>query len=340
MPGRVVVVGSINVDLVVTAPRLPAPGETVLGGTFARHHGGKGANQAVAAARLGATTSLIGAVGDDDVGRESRLALASEGVDHAEVAGIGGDSTGVALIVVAPDGQNAIAVAPGANAALTPVAVEQGLRRAAVGQADVVLVGHEIPTGSAAAALRAGRLAGAITVLNPAPAAGIEAELLALADVITPNEVELAELARAAGVERPVRGAAVTSEETIEAARRLLAGVGPETAARAVLVSLGAAGAILVTSTAAVTVPAPQVAATDATGAGDALNGALAAGLADGIELEAAARRAVLAASLSTTQPGARDGLPTVAELEAFGESGRRDRDQCAPSAVTQAENA
>jgi ribokinase len=336
----VVVVGSINVDLVVTAPRLPAPGETVLGGTFARHHGGKGGNQAVAAARLGAVTSLMAAVGDDELGRDARLTLTFDGVDDSEVATVAGQPTGVALIVVGPDGQNAIAVAPGANAALTPNEIEAALGRVAPGADDVVLVGHEIPTESATAALRAARRAGATTVLNPAPARGIQREMLALADVITPNEFELAELVGVRGAERTQGGVAVSSEDAADAARTLLAGSRPADAGGAVLVSLGSRGAVLVTSAAAVMIPVPPVTAADATGAGDALNGALAAGLAAGLALEQAARRAVLAASLSTRHPGARDGLPTVEDVETFRLPAIVAQGQWAPTVVTQAENA
>ena len=338
MPGRVVVVGSINVDLVVTAPRLPAPGETVLGGTFARHHGGKGGNQAVAAARLGATTSLVGAVGGDELGREARAALAADGVDLEGLVTLDGETTGVALIVVAPDGQNAIAVAPGANRAATPDVVEAGLRRASVGPGDVVLVGHEIPTEAAIAALRAARLAHASTVLNPAPALGMDLAMLAQADVTTPNEVELAELLDPG---RSVRHTEETGESLLRAARAFMAARDPGDLPRALLVSLGPAGAALVTRAAVVTIPAPHVHAVDATGAGDALNGALAAGLAAGLDLEGAARRAVLAASISTSRRGARDGLPTAADLAAL-EPARTPparRRQGRPSVPTQAEN-
>lgn len=287
MSGRVLVVGSVNIDLVVTADRLPAPGETVIGGRFAQHHGGKGGNQAVAAARLGAPTSFIGAVGDDDFGRAARAALQAEGIDVSELRTLPDVATGVALILVDAGGENSIAVAGGANAAVTPTCVEESLRRLAPTADDVVLVGHEIPTSSAAAALRAGRVTGAMTILNPAPATGLDAGTVALADLVTPNEGELAML-RAAGIE-----------------------------AERMLVSRGADGATLRTGGSETHIAALDVDAVDTVGAGDTLNGALAAALALGQRVDEAARRAVAASSLAVTKAGAREGMPTAAELEA-----------------------
>ena len=288
MSGRVLVVGSVNVDLVVTADRLPAPGETVIGGRFAQHHGGKGGNQAVAAARLGAPTSFIGAVGDDAFGRAARAALQAEGIDVSELRTLPDIATGVALILVDANGENSIAVAGGANAAVTPAGVEESLRRLAPTVGDVVLVGHEIPTSSAAAALRAGRDAGAMTILNPAPATGLDAGTVALADLVTPNDGELGML-RAAGIE---------AERT--------------------LVSRGADGATLRAGGAETHIAALDVEAVDTVGAGDTLNGALAAALALGRPLEDAAQQAVAAASLAVTKAGAREGMPTADELEAL----------------------
>jgi ribokinase len=283
----VIVVGSVNIDLVVTADRLPAPGETVIGGRFAQHHGGKGGNQAVAAARLGAATSFIGAVGDDDFGRAARTALEAEGIDVRELRTLPDIPTGVALILVDARGENSIAVAGGANAALEPGHVEASLNRLAPVAGDVVLVGHEIPTASAAAALRAGRAAGATTILNPAPATGLDAPTVALADIVTPNDGELATL-RALGIE-PQR----------------------------MLVSRGAEGAELLTDETRTRIPALDVEAVDTVGAGDTLNGALASALALGASLDDAARRAVAAASLAVTKAGAREGMPTADELAA-----------------------
>ena len=326
MSGRVVVVGSVNVDLVVRAARLPGPGETVSGGTFEQHHGGKGANQAVAAARLGAPTAFVGAIGADGFGAAARAALAAEGVGLAGLATFEGP-TGVALIVVDERAENLIAVASGANRRVTPGLVEAALGAIRPGPGDVILACHEIPTPAVAAALRLGREAGACTILNPAPADGLDPAVVALADVLTPNRGELALLAGAAGLD-----AASVGRHPEAVARRLLGGgmaAGARAAEgrargrtagggqrRALVVTLGAEGALVVRDDGPATpIPAAAVAAVDATGAGDAFNGALAAGLAQGLDLLAAARRAVLAAGLSTTRSGAREGMPTAIEL-------------------------
>ena len=287
MTGRVIVVGSVNIDLVVTGRTLPAPGETVIGGRFAQHHGGKGGNQAVAAARLGATTSFVGAVGDDDFGRTARAALEAERIDVSELRTLPDQATGVALILVDAHGENSIAVASGANGAVTPEQVAASVAALAPGPGDVVLVGHEIPTAVVAEALRTAGERGATTILNPAPASGLDAETVALAELVTPNEGELATLHQA------------------------------RVRAERLLVSLGSEGADLRTPDGSVRIPALPVEAVDTVGAGDTLNGALAAALATGLPLEAAARRAVAAASLAVTKPGAREGMPTLDALEA-----------------------
>jgi ribokinase len=300
--GRVIVVGSVNIDLVVTVPELPGPGETVIGGRFTRHHGGKGGNQAVAAARLGVETAFVGAVGGDAFGREARAALKAERIDLRGLVTLADELTGVALILVGEEGENSIAVASGANVAITVAHVRSALDKLKPRQQDVVLVGHEIPTAVTREALRLGRRAGATTILNPAPAGGLTSKVLALADVLTPNRGELAVLAKD---DRPSAGPAAAS---------LLANAGKG----AILVSLGADGALLVQSTGTIPLAAPSVGAVDTVGAGDTLNGALAAGLASGLDLTDAARRAVTAASLAVTRAGAREGMPTGAELEAF----------------------
>ena len=302
--GRVIVVGSVNVDLVIVTEHLPGPGETVIGGRSSQHHGGKGGNQAVAAARLGASVWFVGAVGDDAFGEQARAALRAEGIDLSGSYTLADEATGVAFILVDAAGENSIAVASGANGALTPEHVRQSLADLRVGSDDVVLVGHEIPTATALTALSLSGAAGATTILNPAPASGLGAEVLMAADVVTPNEGELAVLARSVLGTGPGRDA--------EADALIRAGLGS-----AYMVSLGAAGAALATARGTTRLPALPVDAVDTVGAGDTLNGALAAGLAGGLGLEDAARRAVAAASLAVTRAGAREGMPMSAELEA-----------------------
>jgi ribokinase len=284
MARDVYVVGSVNVDLVVTAASLPRPGETVAGGTFERHGGGKSANQAVAAARLGARVRMVGAVGDDDLGEEAMAMLRAEGIDVSAVARLEGSPTGVALIVVDEAGENQIAVASGANAELGADAVEAALRGEDGG---VVLLGLEVPDAAVIAGVRAARAAGLEVVLNPAPARELPAALLELSPLLTPNRDEARALA---------------GEDDPEAAARALAA---RTRAP-VVVTLGAAGALVVDGDTVERVPAPRVEAVDTTGAGDAFNGVLAAGLAAGLDLAEAARRAVEAASTSVQAPGAR----------------------------------
>ena len=302
MTARVIVVGSVNEDLVATVGRLPAPGETVTGGRFAQHHGGKGGNQAVAAARLGAATFLVGAVGTDDFGVAARAALADDGVDVAELRTLPDQATGVALILVETSGENAIAVAGGANLGLEPAHVRGSLERLRPAAGDVVLVGHEIPTATATEALRLGRSAGATTLFNPAPAGGVGPETLAAVDVLTPNEGEAAQLAGHGG-------------DPGELGAGLLVSIADD---GHVLVTLGGRGALLVDRTGALPVPAPGVAVVDTVGAGDTLNGALAAGLAAGLPMGDAVHRAVAAAALAVTRAGAREGMPTVRELDDF----------------------
>jgi ribokinase len=314
---RVIVVGSVNVDLVARAERLPAAGETVTGAVYSEHDGGKGANQAVATARLGARTAFVGAIGRDALGMRARAALDREGIDLTGLRTVDG-VTGVALILVDARGENMISVASGANAALTPTDVVAAFAALAPVPGDIVLVGHEIPTVTARHALRLGRESGATTLFNPAPAGGVDRSVFGLADILTANRIELGAIvtAEATRVGRPGGRAA----QPVEAARSLLqpnaegGGVG-----RAVVVTLGGGGAVLVTAAGeTIDLPATAVVAVDAVGAGDAFAGALAAGLTTGFDLETAARRAVAAATLSTRREGAREGMPTTDEVEAF----------------------
>jgi len=283
MARDVFVIGSINVDLVVRAETLPGPGETVTGGTFERHGGGKSANQAVAAARAGAAVRMIGAVGDDELGAEALGQLAAEGIDVSRVQRLDAP-TGVALIAVDAAGENQIAVASGANAALSEEAVEAALEGATGG---VALLALEVPDAAVLAGARAARAAGLTVVVNPAPARPLGDELLGLAPILTPNGGE---------------AAALSGEDEPEAAARALAA---RTGAP-VVVTVGADGALLVDDGAVERIPAPRVEAVDTTGAGDAFNGALAAELAGGATLADAVRSAVAVAAESVRRPGAR----------------------------------
>jgi ribokinase len=324
MSGRVIVVGSVNVDLVVQAARLPGPGETVTGGTFERHHGGKGGNQAVAAARLGRPTLFVAAVGDDPFADEARAVLAAEHIDISRLMEIPGAATGVAVILVDARGENLIGVASGANADLEPSMVAEAIGRLGPLDGDVVLACNEIPEATVREALRVGRAAGATTVLNPAPAAGLDAGTLALADVMTPNRSELATLA--ATVLGPEAADDAAADPVAVAGRLLLALPIPQGASSSsIVVTLGSQGARLVQRDegspggwSVVDVPAPVVAVIDSTGAGDAFNGALAVSLAERRSLEEACRRAVAAGALATTRAGAREGMPPAAVLREF----------------------
>lgn len=292
----VVVVGSVNADLVVRLPRLPSPGETVLDGTFHRGGGGKGANQASAAARLGARAVLVGRVGDDDLGREARAGLEAAGVDVSFVAP-GTEPTGVALILVDAGGENLIGVASGANMQVTAAQVAEAIRSVPGGRA-VVLAGLEVPDEAVLAAARTARERRFPFVLNPAPAKPISQELVAFCDVMTPNRTE-------------VGGLGFASPEDL-----LAAGVG------AVAVTLGADGVeVHRAGRPLVAVPAFPVEAVDTTGAGDAFSGALAWALASGESLEAAVVLACAAAALATRGLGARAAQPTADEVLALSRS-------------------
>jgi ribokinase len=282
----IALVGSINLDMVVGVDRHPVPGETVVGGDRRELPGGKGANQAVAAARLGATVRFVGRVGDDDAGRRLRDGLAAEQVDVVHVLVDPEAPTGMALIAVDGAGENTIVVSPGANARVSAADVEAASDVLAAGA--VTLVQHEVPEAAVAAAIAG---AGGAVVLNPAPARPIVAPV----DVLVPNRAELEALAGRAG-------------DPVELARGL-------DAARAVVVTLGAEGAVVVEGARVERVPAPTVDAVDTTGAGDAFCGALAQALDSGADLVEAARWAARAAAASVTRPGAQGGLPHRADL-------------------------
>jgi ribokinase len=290
--GHVVVLGSVNVDLVVTADRLPAPGETVTGGTFARHRGGKGANQAVAASRLGADVSLVGAVGDDEFGSAEREALRDEGVNVDRLATVPNVATGTALIVVDRSGENQIAVASGANTAFGSEIWADELAGEGLFLACFEVSDEAIVAGAEVAAA-----AGMAVLINPAPARDLSAALLVTRPVLVLNEGE---------------AHALTGESGPAEAGRALA----NRSGAPVVVTLGPKGALVVDRDGVESIPAPVFEAVDTTGAGDTFVGALAAELSVGHPFIEAVRFAVQAASLSVRVPGAREGMPSRDEVE------------------------
>lgn len=296
------VIGAINVDLVVRGSRLPRAGETVVGGSFSQHQGGKGGNQAVAAARALGTAgrvAMIGAVGPDAFGEPARELLVIEGVDATHVAVDRSASTGVALICVDAKGENQIVVAPGANAGLTPASVGAALD--ALGTSvGAVLASLEVPLPAIEAAARWAHDRSLPVVLNPAPARPEAHDLLPFVSVVTPNAGELSILVAQA-------------EEPRGGARRLAAAY----EGLSVIVTLGDDGAIAFGPNGEAKVSAPKVRAVDTTGAGDAFNGVIAAGILERVPLADALRRAVVAAGLSVTQLGARDGMPVREAIDA-----------------------
>jgi ribokinase len=285
--GVVTVVGSINVDLVVEVERLPARGETVTGGTFARRGGGKGANQAVAAARAGAPVRMVGAVGDDDFGRVARAELAAEGIDVAAVGVLADAPTGVALISVDAAGENQIAVASGANLAMDAEWVARELADGPAPAGGVLLLGHEVADEVLAAAAGWGRDAGQRIVLDPAPARPLASAVRAAGPLLTPN----------LGEARALTG----EEEPAAAARALAVATGAP-----VVVTLGADGVLVDDGRRAERRAGVEVTAVDATGAGDVFTGSLAAALAGGSALDDAVGVAQRAAAQSVTTRGAR----------------------------------
>lgn len=297
---RICVVGSLNMDLVIQTPELPVPGQTVLGGPFATHPGGKGANQAVAAARLGAAVAMVGCVGADAFGDALRSGLVAEGIETESVLTRDGIASGVALIAVDPRGRNTIIVAPGANATVTV-----GDVRAAAGHiesADVLLLQLEVPLAVVSEAASIARSAGALVILNPAPAQPLPPDLLAHCDYLVPNELEAEVLS----------GIRPADWETGFEAAEALRGLG----ARAVVITLGERGALLLDEDGVARQPAFPVTAIDTTAAGDAFVGAFAASIACGHPSRLALRRAAAAGALACTVPGAQPSLPRAEAVD------------------------
>lgn len=299
----ILVVGSSNIDLVASVDRLPSRGETVLGYRFAQSFGGKGANQAVAAARAGAEVAFLSKLGADANGRLIEQHLAAQGLSRPILLRDAEFPTGVAMILVDHSGENQIAVVPGSNGRLTPADLRQ--HRELIAGARVLLLQMEIPRETVFEALRLGRECGLTTILNPAPAAPLPSDLLRLVDILTPNESEAQAL--------------TGSADPAEAARILTdRGVGT------VVVTCGANGAFLATGNDVTHIPGFLVETIDSTGAGDAFNGAVACAVAEGVPIKSAIVRANAAGALATTGRGAQESMPTKDDIEQLCRSGIR----------------
>lgn len=300
----VTVVGSYAVGLTIVVERAPVGGETVIGAGYEEGPGGKGSNQAIQAARLGADVALVAVVGADRFAQEARAMWEAEGVDTTYVASCDGLATGVGFIVVEASGENRIVLDLGANGRLSRASVDAAAER--IARSQVVLVQFEVPTEAAIAAIAGARAAGAISILNPAPARPLPDHALAMIDVLTPNETELRVLAG--------RRSNDDAGDPLEDGRMLVRrGVG------AVVLTRGAAGALIIRADSALALPALPIDVIDTTGAGDAFNGALAVGLTMRMTLPDAVRMAIVAGALACTRRGVVPALPTAAELVAAG---------------------
>jgi ribokinase len=289
-------------DIVVQSPRLPAAGETILGGRFFTAPGGKGANQAVAAARLGAHVTFIGRVGDDSYGAQLTESLSQASIDVAYLGRDPEAATGVALITVDDQGQNTIVVASGANHRLTVGDIEQASTE--IASAGIVVAQLENPEETLLATIDSCRRFGVPLLLNPAPARFLSGEIIAATTIITPNEIEAETLT----------SIQVNGKESAERAARCLLQQG----AGVVVITMGVKGALLVDAQGAEYLPPWPVRAVDSTAAGDAFSGAMAVGLARGENTRQAARFASAVAALSVTRPGAQPSMPSQAEVDSF----------------------
>jgi len=305
MTAKIVVVGSFNADLISYLKRMPRPGETVHGDTFVTGAGGKGSNQAVAAARLGAEVTFIGRVGRDVFANLAYELWNAEDVNSDYVIQDENHATGVAPIFVDSQGENMIVVVLGANLNIQQSDIDAAKDR--IAEADVLVVQLEINLDMVAYALKAAKDKGITTILNPAPAAALPAETIQLADYLTPNETELETLSGAA------------NKDVAASARSLLTRDG-----QTAVVTLGAQGAQIVSQNQSVRMAAFEVDVVDTTGAGDAFNAGLAVALAEGKDLSAAVRFANATAALCVTKPGTASSTPCRAEVEALHASSPR----------------
>ncbi len=310
MKSRIVVIGSLNADLVVNLERLPTPGETVVGTDFSVFSGGKGANQACAVARLGAAAAMVGRVGTDHYGEWLRNSLATAGVDVSQVQKDMTVSSGTAVISVDAGGQNQIVIVPGANGAFLPEHLEPC--RDLIASASVVLLQLEIPLETVGAAARLAKASGAVVILDPAPAQQAPDGTLSLVDYLTPNETELGALIGARNVQRFGRAEAAYGAQILRAR-----------GARKVIVKMGSLGALLVAEDQEIFWPALPVEAIDTTAAGDAFNAAFAFALSAGKSEFEAGEWATAAAACSVARKGAQPSLPTFEEVKSMLEQQR-----------------
>ncbi len=299
---KIVVIGSSNTDMIIQVDRIPVPGETILGGEFSTAAGGKGANQAVAAARAGGNVTFIAAIGDDSFGAEAIEGFRRDNINVDFIKTVDSMASGVALIFVAKDGENAIAVASGANAALDPEYIMQSAN--VISDADILLMQLESPVETVTRAAQIAYDAGVKVILNPAPAQPLDDQLLRMVSILTPNETE-AEL---------LTGIKVVDQSSASAAAKVLLDKGVDT----VIITLGAEGVFFADKERQSHIPTYKVDAVDTTAAGDVFNGALAAALADNKSIDEATAFANAAAALSVTKLGAQPSAHTLAGIVSF----------------------
>ncbi|MCF8240330.1 MAG: ribokinase [Melioribacteraceae bacterium] len=298
----VLVVGSVNMDMVVSTNRFPKPGETIFGSDFKMFPGGKGANQATACSRLGAKTLFLGKLGNDDFAKSLGKSMSENGIDPKYLIHSDDVHTGMAMITVNEEGENEIVVVSGANMSITPGEIER--TKHAFGEVKIVVTQFEVPYDVVKKTAEITKEFGHVFILNPAPAAKIKNDLYELIDFITPNENELQSLT----------GIKVNSKETAELAARELISLGVKN----VIVTMGSAGSLFVNSKTSKIFTTDKVHAIDTTGAGDTFNGALAFSLANGYDIDKAIKIANKAASIAITKMGAQSSMPYLSEIEDF----------------------